>query len=240
MAINKYVDNVIELIRDIEKTQKCKLEKAAELFFETVKKNQIIHVFGTGHSHMIATEMFVKAGSLANINAMLESTIITNSGARKVSMIEKLQGLAEIIWNQYEIDKNDIMIIISNSGRNSVPIEMAIKAKAEGLKLIVITSLNHSQNCESRHKSGKKLYEFGDIVIDNRVPAGDCLMDFNGIKSGSGSTIAGSLIVNSILVETLEKLIEANMELPIFGSQNVDGFNNEDLYNKYQDRIKHM
>ncbi len=132
------------------------------------------------------------------------------------------------------------MLIISNSGRNSVPVEMALKAKAEGIKVIALTSLGHSKSCQSRHTSGKKLYELADLVLDNCVPAGDSLVSYNGVKSGPGSTIAGCLIVDSILAETLEILSSEGIQLPVFGSQNVDGFDNDSLYEKYEGKIRHM
>lgn len=105
---------------------------------------------------------------------------------------------------------------------------------------MAITSLDHLKNCQSRHCSGKRLFELADIVIDNCIPGGDNLLDFNGIKSDPGSTIAGVFIVNSILVETLKILTEKGFPLPVFCSQNVDGFNNDDLYNKYGSRVQHM
>ena len=240
MKFNEYGNKIIDLIKEVEETQEEAIKKSADLFFETSKDDKIIHVFGTGHSHIIGIEMFVRAGGLANVNAMLDGSITTADGARRGGEAEKLEGLAEIIWDSYKIDKDDIMIIISNSGRNSVPVEMAMKAKKMGLKLIVITALGQSMNATSRHSSGKKLYEFADVLLDNRVPSGDSLLSFNGVKSAPGTTIVGSFIVNSILVETLDQLTKANLPLPVFGSQNVDGFNNDDLYDKYDTRIKHM
>jgi len=97
--------------------------------------------------------------------------------------MERLSGLAEIVWDQYEIDKDDAMIIISNSGRNYVLVEIAIKAKKKELILVAITSLDHSKNYQSRHCSAKRVFELADIVIDNCIPGGDSLLDFNGIKS---------------------------------------------------------
>lgn len=240
MSAEKYLGRIHELIDIIQDTQYEKIIEVSKLFAEKIKEDKMIHVFGTGHSHMIGIEMFVRAGGLANINAMLDDTITTAAGARKGSEMEKLNGLAEIIWDQYQISKDDIMIIISNSGRNSVPVEMAMKAKKEGLTLVAITSLNHSKNCKSRDLSGKRLFELADIVIDNCVPQGDGLLNFNGVKSGPGSTIAGVTIVNCILTETLKTLTEESKGLPVFGSQNVDGFNNDDLYVKYSSRVKHM
>jgi uncharacterized phosphosugar-binding protein len=240
MAGRQYISKIKELIDTIEKTQYGNILKAAEMFAEAVENDHILHVFGTGHSHMIGIEMFVRAGGLANVNAMLDDCITTAAGARRGGKIEKLEGLAEIIWEQYQIEKDDLILIISNSGRNSVPVEMALKAKEEGLKVIALTSLGHSKSCASRHSSGKKLYELADLVLDNCVPAGDSLVSFNGVKSGPGSTIAGCLIVDSILTETLGILTKKGIPLPVFGSQNVDGFDNDALYKKYQGRIRHM
>jgi len=240
MSAEKYIKKVHSLINKLENTQIDTIKEVASLFAKKIKEDKIIHIFGTGHSHIIAIETFVRAGGLANINAMLDENVTTQCGARKGSEMERLSGLADIIWNQYCIDSEDIIIIISNSGRNSVPVEMALRAKEEGLKVIAITSMDHTQKYESRHKSGKRLFEIADIVIDNCVPSGDGLLNFAGIKSGPGSTITGAIIVNSILTETLKILSNENIKLPVFTSQNVDGYNNDDLYDKYEGRIKHI
>lgn len=240
MSAKNYFNEVKKLVDKIEKTQYSKILEAAKILAQKIEEDQILHVFGTGHSHMIAEEMFVRAGGLAPINALLDENVILTAGARKSSKLEKLDGLAEIIWEEYKIDQNDLMLIISNSGRNSGPVEMALKAKEEGLFLMVITSLEHSKKSESRHESGKKLYEIADLVLDNCVPHGDSLLNFNGVKSGPGSTIGGVSIVNSIVAETLNILSEKNIKLPVYGSQNVDGINNDILFKKYENRIKYL
>lgn len=240
MSATKYVEAVQNLLLDVEKTQMDKIKKAAEVFAETIKKDKIIHVFGTGHSHILGIEMFVRAGGLAPVNAMLDDTALTNFGARKGGNMERLPGLAKIVWDQYSINDGDIMLIISNSGRNSVPVEMAMLAKEKGLYLIALTSLNHSKASASRHSSGKRLFELADLVLDNSVPKGDSLLDFNGVPAGPASTISGALILNSIVAETLKILTDEGYKLPVYTSQNVDGYNNDHLYEQYAGRIKHI
>jgi uncharacterized phosphosugar-binding protein len=240
MAAIEYFEKIETLIAKIKNTQLEKIRQAARLFAEKIKEDRLIHVMGTGHSHMIAEELFVRAGGIAPINALLDEDLIPTAGARKTSKLERLQGLTAIIWDEYDIQKEDLMVIISNSGRNSVPLEMALKAKETGLYLIAVTSLEHSQAVASRHPSGKKLYQLADLVLDNCVPAGDSLLDFNGVKSGPGSTVGGAVIVNSIIAETLKILQEEKIPLPVFGSQNLDGISNEHLFQKYDKRIRHL
>ncbi|NMB08424.1 MAG: SIS domain-containing protein [Tissierellia bacterium] len=240
MSSLKYFNAVEDLVKEIKETQMDNINKAAEVFAKTIKEDKIIHVFGTGHSHMIGIEMFARAGGLANVEAMLDNTILTNFGAQRGGSIERLSGLAEIIWDDYKIEEGDIILIVSNSGRNAVPIEMAMLAQEKGIYTIALTSLKHSKNVESRHESGKRLFELADLVIDNCAPKGDGLLDFDGIQSGASSTISGSIVVNSIVAETLDILSKEGHKLPVYVSQNVDGYNNDDLYKKYENRIKHL
>ena len=240
MSAKEYFNKIKDLVDEVEETQYDKIVEAADILAQKIEEDQLLHIFGTGHSHMIAEEMFVRAGGLASVNALLDENVILTAGARKSSKLEKLDGLAEIIWEEHKIDEDDLMLIVSNSGRNSAPVEMALKAKEEGLFLMTITSLDHSKESESRHKSGKKLYEIADLVLDNCVPHGDSLLEFNGVQSGPGSTIGGVSIVNSIVAETLKILSEKGVTLPVYGSQNVDGVNNDMLFDKYEDRIKYL
>lgn len=238
MSSLSYLNNVQDLVSKIKETQMENINKAAKLFARTVKDDKIIYVFGTGHSHMIGIEMFARAGGLANVQAMLDVDTLTSSGARRGGAIERLSGLAEIIWNDYEIEAGDVMLIVSNSGRNAVPVEMAMQAAKEDIYTIALTSLEHSRSIGSRHESGKRLFEVADLVIDSCVPKGDGMLDFNGVQSGPSSTVAGAVIVNAIVSEALKMLTAEGHKLPVFVSQNVDGYNNDELYAKYKDRIK--
>ncbi|MFP4042725.1 MAG: sugar isomerase domain-containing protein, partial [Bacteroidales bacterium] len=112
------------------------IEKAAKLCAERVRNDQIIHMVGSGHSHMIAEELFVRAGGLANVNSWLDLSLIPTAGARKTGKLERLEGLAEILWEEQKVDQDDLLVIISNSGRNSVPVETAILARDKGIYTI--------------------------------------------------------------------------------------------------------
>jgi len=235
-----YTNVIVDLISTIENTEKDTIAKATSVFVDAIKNNKIIHTFGTGHSHMIGIEMFARAGGLANVNAILDPDVITSNGARRSSLLEQLPGLSDIIYDHYNISKGDVMIIISNSGRNAVPIEMAMRAKKEGVFTIALTNLKQSKNTTSRHCSGKKLYECVDLVLDTHAPFGDTSLEVGPIKTGPVSTIISIFILNTIVHESLKVLHEQGEDLPVFQSQNVDGFNNDILYAKYEDRVKHF
>ena len=236
----EYYEKVTDHFKTLVETQAGAIKTAAQWIGDTLIHDQLIHTFGTGHSHMIGLELFVRAGGLANVNAMLDSIVMTSEGSRRSAEIERIEGIADIIWDQHKIDTNDIIIVISNSGRNAMPIEMAMRAKREGLKVIGITSMLQTKQYPSRHSSGKKLYEVADLVLNNYVPSGDGLMDIAGNLTGPISTLAGVMLVNLIATEGMKIAAQTDVKLPIYFSQNIDGYSNEELYELYEGRIKHL
>ncbi|MEY3051687.1 MAG: hypothetical protein RLY31_1472 [Bacteroidota bacterium] len=235
-----YLEKVKAQLDAIVRGQEVPLRQAAEWVAETIVKDRIIHTFGTGHSHMVGLELFVRAGGLANVNAMLDSIVMTAEGSRRSAEIERIPGLAKVIWDQHRIDPADILLVVSNSGRNAMPLEMAMVARAHGLRVMAITSLEQSARYPSRHPSGKKLMDVADLVIDNRVPSGDGLMHIAGNLTGPASTLSGVFIANLIATEGMALAAAAGVPLPIYYSQNIDGFSNEELYARYESRVKHL
>lgn len=231
--VKKLIDKVVHKNQDI-------LNKAIDLVSKTIIDDKIIHAFGTGHSHMIGLELFARAGGIANVNAMLDSTVMTSEGARRSAEIERISGFAKVIWDQHKIKKNDIFIVISNSGRNAMPIEMAELAKNNSNKVIAITSINQSSKYPARIKNQKKLYQIADYVIDNCVPSGDSIIPIGKDFSGAVSSILGCFIVNLMVTESLKIVHKAGKKLPLFYSQNIDGISNEELFSKYEKRVKHL
>lgn len=234
----EYQEKSLEQLNRIVSVQEDLIKQSARWMADCIVNDHIIHTFGTGHSHMIGLELFVRAGGLANVNAMLDTMVLTSEGSRRSAEIERISGLSKIIFDQHKVAENDIMIIISNSGRNAMPVEMAMIAKEKGIKSIAITSLEQSKKYPSRHPSGKKLYEIADLVLDNCVPPGDGLLDIGGNLTGAASTLSGIFLINLIATEAMKIANAKGSKLPIFHSQNIDGFSNEELYEKYASRIK--
>ena len=236
----EYMQKLTDLLQVVHDTNKDEIKKLARVFADCIKNDKMIHTFGTGHSHMIGIELFARAGGLGNVDAILDPDSLTAFGAQRSGAVEKLPGLSDIIYDNYKIEKGDIMIISSNSGRNAVPIEMAMRCQKEGVFVVAVTNLEQSKATTSRHPSGKKLYEFADCVLDNCVPSGDALLNINGIKTGPGSSITSMFLLDTIVCEALKICDAEGIKAYVFQSQNVDGFNNDAIYEKYDGRVKHF
>lgn len=235
----EYTKKIIELIENVEVNNETSLKEAVELFKDTIRNDKLIHTFGTGHAHMVGVELFARAGGLANIDVMLDPDCLPEFGAQRSCAMEKVEGIADHIYDNYKFEEGDIIVITSNSGRNAIPIEMALRCKKEGIKIIAVTNLKHSMSQSSRHSSGKKLYEIADVVVDTGVPVGDVTLDFKGHKTGPASSIVCMYIVDLIAAIASEELINEGVKVRLFESQNVDGFNNDEIYEHYDGRIKH-
>lgn len=236
----EYMNRLSALLEKAAEENKDKIKELSEKFAENMMNDKIIHTFGTGHSHMIGIELFARAGGLGNVNALLDPDTLTSFGAQRSGAIEKLPGLADIIYNNYNIQPGDIMIISSNSGRNAVPIEMAMRCQKEGVYVVAVTNLSQSMATTSRHPSGKKLYEFADMVLDTCVPSGDSLMEIGGIKTGPGSSIVSMFLLDTVVCEAIKICTDKGFRPYVFQSQNVDGFDNDAIYKKYEGRVKHI
>ena len=160
----KYLEHVQDILNKVTDSQSEALEKAANFVSESCLNGGRFYVFGSGHSHMIAEEIYIRAGGLAYVRAILPPELMLHEMPNKSTWLERLDGYAEAMLNLYKVSAEDTILIISNSGRNAVPVEMALGAKQIGCKVIAMTSMQHSASITSRHKSGKKLYEIADVV----------------------------------------------------------------------------
>lgn len=235
-----YHEAILKAMERAEKANRDTFPCAIAKFAECIKTDHLIHTFGTGHSHMIGIELFARAGGLGNVDALLDPDTLTAFGAQRSSRTEKLEGLADIIYDDYSIQPGDLMVISSNSGRNALPIEMALRCRKEGIYVIAVTNVAQSSASISRHASGKHLYECADLILDTCGPAGDALLDIDGIQTGPASSLVSMLLLNIVASEAIRVCMQDGHRPYVFQSQNVDGFDNDAIYEHFQGRIKHF
>ncbi|MBQ6335132.1 MAG: SIS domain-containing protein [Erysipelotrichaceae bacterium] len=238
--IYEYGDKICELLKIAEEKNKDTIAMLAEKFAENIMNDKVIHTFGTGHSHMLGIELFARAGGLGNVDAMLDPDTLTSFGAQRSGAMEKTSGVSDVIYDSYNIEPGDIMIITSNSGRNAMPIEMAMRCQKEGVYVVALTNLEQSRNTTSRHPSGKRLFECADCIIDSCVPSGDASMDIDGIKTGPASSIVTMFLINTVVTEAIKIVTSKGKRPYVFQSQNVDGFDNNAIYEHFKGRVKHF
>ncbi len=237
--LENYNEKIIEIINRITKEEKNAIKEAGKLLFETMEKGKIVHVFATGHSHMFCEELFYRACGLVQINPILIPELMQHVGAITSTKLERKEGLAEEIFDKLNLEEDEPFIIVSNSGINAVPVEMAMICRKNGHKVICVTSMDTSVNSSPRNKYNKHLYEVSDIVIDNHVPKGDGVITKEYGQVGASSSIAGNFIAQSLVLEVINNYEEENKTPPIFVSANLPNGDehNKKLITKYQSRI---
>ncbi len=220
-----YRDQIVALIDEIVSTQTEALDAARDAVISTLAADRLVYVGGSGHSHLLAEEVFYRAGGIAAAQAILDPALMLHEGARRSTLLEREEGRAAALLADYDIGAGDTVFIASNSGRNAYPIELALIAKELGARTIAITSTRHAKEVASRHSSGQRLLEVVDIVIDNGGAYGDTSLPIPGraVAMGPTSTVAGVFILNAVIAEAVAALAERGIEPDVYQSANGEG-----------------
>jgi uncharacterized phosphosugar-binding protein len=241
-----YLNGLISLLNQIREEETEALEKGAILIADAIENGNRIFGFGCTHSSLPIQDVVYRAGGLILVNPIYGPGIASLDvrPARMTSAIERLEGYAKVLLDNHPIEKEDVLILISVSGRNAVPVEMAKIASERGIKIIGITSYEYTKNVESRHPSGKKMYEFADVVLDNKVPKGDAMVEAEGfpVKFTPASGVTSTALLHTLMTVVIELLLERGIEPPITIAANVDGSeeHNDRVWKEYGDRIFYL
>lgn len=201
-----FIEAAQAIVQKIRETQMDNILRAAAICADSIAQGGLVHLFGTGHSRIPIEEMFPRHGSFPGFHPIVElsmthhTQVVGANGQRQAMLIEKMPGLGETILRNFIFGAHDSFMIFSNSGVNNVIMDVALGAKARGMPVIGVLSVDHAHHTEARHSSGKRLLEVADVTIDNCTPAGDALVTVAGLDYpvGPGSTVGYAVIVNAL------------------------------------------
>ena len=233
-----YIDRVQQLLSSINDLELENMCKAVHIISVAIQKGGIVQLFGSGHSQLLAQESFYRAGGLVPVKPISIESLMLHNGAVSSSQNEKDASRMEEYWAQIHLTENDVLIVISTSGRNYVPVDVAKRAKEMGIKVITLQSLEYS-NQKSNHQTGNRLEYYADVILNTRVPIGDGIIQNEALQYGPVSTVVGATILNHVFAEVIQHLQQENQDVPVFGSSNVEGKGSSNKYwiEKYKNRI---
>jgi uncharacterized phosphosugar-binding protein len=249
-ALERYLHAAQAILKRISDTQGPALEEAAQLCAASIGAGGLVHLFGTGHSRIPIEEIFPRHGSFPGFHPIVElsmtfhTQVVGANGQRQAMLIEKMAGLGQAIMKNFIFQPRDTFMIFSNSGVNQVIMEVALEAKAQGMKVIGVVSLDHCQRSRPKHPSGQRLIDVCDLVLDNCVAAGDALVKVEGLAYpvGPGSSLGFVMLANALKCRVAELLTQQGQPPLVLTSSVLIGDDAsadlfERTYNDYRARV---
>ncbi|MCX4990212.1 MULTISPECIES: SIS domain-containing protein [unclassified Streptomyces] len=239
----QFFDAAIGLLRQVRDEDAGEIEAAGTLIADTVTDGGRLFAFGAGHSSLAAQDIVYRAGGLALMNLLAVPGVVGVDvmPATLGSALERVDGLASAVLDSSPLRAGDLLVIISLSGRNALPVEMAMNARALGVKVIGVTSVAYATETTSRHVSGTYLKDHCDLVLDSRIPVGDAELTVDSIEApfAPASTVVTSALLQAVMATAAGALADRGIEPPLLRSGNVDGGHewNGRIMTEYGDRI---
>ncbi|MBA2174207.1 SIS domain-containing protein [Halobacillus locisalis] len=220
-----YLNEVRKKMQEMEEKEQERLNVLSQLIADRLGSGGIIHLFGCGHSSLLAQDAYYRAGGLVPVRPILIEPLMLHQGGQCSSAFERKAGFVESYLMKEDIREGDVVIVISISGRNPAPIDAALYCLQKGADVIGVTSLDYAHTQTSRHPSGKRLEEVTDYVLDLPIPVGDATLRLEGLEQAFSpmSTVLGSALLQDLFSRTIKQLHQSGCEVPIFKSGNVDG-----------------
>lgn len=244
-VIKAYFDNFQSVISKVVDTQSEKLMEGARKLAEAALSGHNIFAFGCSHAGLLALELYYRTGGMALINPVRAPGLCLDiDPATMTSQMERLPEYGKVIVDNQPLGAGDVIIIHSVSGRNTVTIDVAMRAREKGAYVIALTSMETTTALKSRHPSGKNLYEVSDLVLDNCGCLGDGALSIPGVmeKVGPTSTAVGAAMLNAMMAQAVEMITAAGGVAPVFVSANLEGGDehNKKMLAEYKDHIFYM
>ena len=244
MSAPLYFSKITKMIEDLGNESMPAIQKAAGLMADSIAAGRAVFYFGSGHSVIPALDVFPRYGSFVGLQPihdprLMWTNVIGPGGTPELLWIEKQEGYMKNVLESYVMTPQDTIIIISHGGLNAEGIETAQYAKAQGVKVVVITSMENYKSNAPRHSSGKKLADYADVVIDNGAPPQDSIIKIDGWDEpvAASSTVTVLCISMALVAETAAILAKRGIHIPTFVSPNVmpDPDHNKKVYDLYKD-----
>jgi uncharacterized phosphosugar-binding protein len=239
----QFFDAAIELLRRVRDEEAGNISKAGAMVAETVADGGRLFAFGAGHSSLPAQDIVYRAGGFALMNLLaVPGTVgVDVVPATLGSVLERVDGLARAVLETSPAQSGDLLVVISLSGRNPLPVEMALTARSLGLKVIGVTSVAYAEGTRSRHVSGSFLKDHCDLALDSKIPVGDAELTAEGIDApfAPASTVVTSALVQAVMATAAGELVHRGITPPLLRSGNVDGGRewNDRVLSEYAARI---
>ncbi|MFF4689504.1 SIS domain-containing protein [Streptomyces sp. NPDC001307] len=238
-----FFDAAIGLLQRVREEEAEPIAAAGNLLADTVAAGGRLFAFGAGHSSLAAQDVVYRAGGLALMNLLAVPGVVgvDVTPATLGSALERVDGLAGAVLDTSPVRSGDALVIISLSGRNALPVEMAVNARALGLKVIGVTSVAYASQTTSRHSSGTFLKDHCDIVLDSKIAVGDAELTLDTIPApfAPASTVVTAALMQAVMATAAAALADRGIEPPLLRSGNVDGGHewNRRVMREYGDRI---
>ncbi|MFF8032538.1 SIS domain-containing protein [Streptomyces sp. NPDC016626] len=239
----QFLDAAIDLLRRIRDEEAGPIEAAGTLIADTVAAGGRLFAFGAGHSSLAAQDVVYRAGGLALMNLLPVPGMVGVDvmPATLGSALERVDGLATVVLETSPLRAGDTLVIVSLSGRNALPVEMAMKARELGVRVIGVTSVAYATRTTSRHSSGTYLKDHCDLVLDSRIAVGDAELTLDNVPApfAPASTVVTSALLQAVMATAAATLAGRGVEPPLLRSGNVDGGHewNARVLEQYGDRI---
>jgi uncharacterized phosphosugar-binding protein len=220
-----YLDKLLALLEELRASQLPQIHAAAEIVARALADGRDVHAFGSGHSHMLAEEIFYRAGGLARVRPILYGPLMLHEDAVRSTELERNPNLGDELLASHPIQAGDVLIVASNSGGNAVSSRLAQRAREHGVAVIAITSLRHANSADARSTDSARLHQLADVVLDNGGDTGDAAIAIAGLdrRVGPTSTVIGAAIINAVVAEAVHILVERGDPVDVFVSSNVEG-----------------